>query len=112
VALNKKTEFETRIQSLSALHKALSHPARLAILETLAERQSCVCGEIVDTLPLAQATVSQHLRELKESGLIKGEIEGKTSCYCLDWGALEEMEEDFKNFFEQIKKYKMDTGCC
>jgi ArsR family transcriptional regulator, arsenate/arsenite/antimonite-responsive transcriptional repressor len=64
--------------------KALGHPARLEILHVLAARGTCVCGEIVAVIPLAQATVSQHLKVLKEAGLIRGRIEGKNSCYCLD----------------------------
>ena len=69
---------------LAGLAKALGHPARLAILRVLATRQTCICGEIVDVLPLAQATVSQHLKVLKDAGLIHGETEGPRSCYCLD----------------------------
>jgi DNA-binding transcriptional ArsR family regulator len=64
--------------------KALAHPARLEILRVLASRRRCVCGEVVEVMPLAQATVSQHLKILKEAGLIHGEIEGRNSCYCLD----------------------------
>ena len=64
--------------------KALGHPARLAILRVLAARGTCVCGEVVQVMPLSQATVSQHLKVLKEAGLIHGRIDGKNSCYCLD----------------------------
>ena len=64
--------------------KALGHPARLEILRVLAARGTCVCGEVVQVMPLAQATVSQHLKVLKEAGLIRGRIDGKNSCYCLD----------------------------
>lgn len=84
---------------LAELAKALAHPARIAILKMLAEKNSCICGEIVDELPLAQATVSQHLKELKTVGLIKGEVDGPKVCYCLNndgmkdlrslWSALE-----------------------
>ena len=72
--------------------KALAHPARLAILRTLAKRGRCVCGEVVEVMPLAQATVSQHLKILKEAGLIHGEIEGRNSCYCLDPDAIAELQ--------------------
>jgi ArsR family transcriptional regulator len=68
--------------------KALAHPARLRILEILAARRSCVCGEIVEVMPLAQATVSQHLKVLKDAGLVRGTIDGRNSCYCLDPAAL------------------------
>ena len=64
--------------------KALAHPARLRIVDFLAARGTCICGEIVDALPLAQATVSQHLKILKDAGLLQGTIEGPRSCYCLD----------------------------
>ena len=74
-------------QSLVQVFKALGHPARLRILRLLAERE-CVCGEVVAELPLAQATVSQHLKVLKEAGLIVGRIEGPATCYCLAPGAL------------------------
>lgn len=70
--------------SLANYAKALSHPARIAILNLLLKKQSCICGDIVEELPISQSTVSQHLKELKEAGLIKGEIEGASICYCID----------------------------
>lgn len=80
-----KTEGFTKVQiELSAISKALAHPARIAILQLLASRSACICGDIVDELPLSQSTVSQHLKELKSAGLIKGEIEGPSVCYCID----------------------------
>ncbi|MCA9619482.1 MAG: winged helix-turn-helix transcriptional regulator [Myxococcales bacterium] len=72
--------------TLARLAKALGHPARVAILRLLMRRASCVCGEIVDELPLAQSTVSQHLKQLKEAGLIRGEIDGPRVCYCVEPG--------------------------
>lgn len=74
-----KTELE-----IAKFAKALAHPARIAIIRLLLKRQACVCGDIVDELPISQSTVSQHLKELKEVGLLKGEIEGTSVCYCLD----------------------------
>ena len=71
-------------EELAGLAKAIAHPARIAILRLLTRRLSCVCGEIVDELPLAQSTVSQHLKVLKEAGLIRGEIDGPRICYCLE----------------------------
>lgn len=71
-------------QELADLTKALGHPARVKILRLLAARNSCVCGELVDELPLAQSTVSQHLKVLKDAGLIRGEISGPRTCYCLE----------------------------
>lgn len=69
---------------LSTLAKALGHPARVQILRLLTRRSSCVCGDIVDVLPLAQSTVSQHLKILKEAGLIRGDVDGPRVCYCIE----------------------------
>jgi ArsR family transcriptional regulator len=84
MGLSKTEEFTKTQNELAALAKALGHPARIAILQFLASQKSCVCGDIVDKLPLSQSTVSQHLKELKKVGLIKGAIDGPTVCYCLD----------------------------
>lgn len=75
-------------EELAALAKALGHPARIKILRILTRRSTCVCGDLVDALPLAQSTVSQHLKVLKEAGLIRGEIDGPRVCYCLEQDAL------------------------
>ena len=79
MTMNEKSELGG-FEPLARTCKALSHPARLAILQTLAQRGTCICGEIVDVLPLSQATVSQHLKVLREAGLIRGEIDGPRSC--------------------------------
>lgn len=101
----KKTDlFDAKDVKLAQLAKALSHPARIAILRTLAKKNMCICGEIVDTLPLAQSTVSQHLRELKKANLIAGEIEGPRSCYCINWKTLNELDEETKNLFRELIK--------
>ncbi len=92
---------------LAELAKALGHPARVAILRELANRNVCVCGEIVDTLPLAQSTVSQHLKELKAAGLISGTVEGVKSCYCINWAALER----FKTLLDDFFKPGPDQNC-
>ena len=84
MGLSKTEEFTKSQNELAAIAKALGHPARIAIVQFLATRKSCICGDIVDELPLSQSTVSQHLKELKKVGLIKGEIEGPSVCYCLD----------------------------
>ncbi len=76
--------FDEKDEELAALAKAVAHPVRLQILRLLSARSACVCGEIVDLLPLAQSTVSEHLRILKAAGLVKGEVEGPRVCYCLD----------------------------
>jgi len=88
--MSKIAEFPAADQRLADVAKALSHPARIAILRLLAKRGTCICGEIVEGLPLSQSTVSQHLKALKEAGLIRGTIEGPRSCYCLDVPAFEE----------------------
>ncbi len=80
----KSDEFSVKDNRLAKYAKALAHPARVAILKLLIQKQTCICGDIVDELPLSQSTISQHLKELKESGLIKGDIEGVKVCYCVD----------------------------
>ena len=112
MAFSKKHEFEVDQKELAEFAKALSHPARVAILQTLAEKKSCVCGEIVDLLPLAQSTVSQHLKDLKESGLVKGEIEGPRSCYCLDTENFTRMSAAMHAFLEAIRKDITSDSCC
>jgi len=74
--------------ALASIAKALGHPARVAIVRLLLRRETCVCGEIVDELPLAQSTVSQHLKTLKEAGLIRGEVDGQRICYCVEPGTV------------------------
>jgi DNA-binding transcriptional ArsR family regulator len=84
MAVKKTDHFREDTAWMADVAKALSHPARVKILQILAEKNTCVCGELVDMLPLSQSTVSQHLKELKRVGLIKGDIEGPRTCYCLD----------------------------
>jgi len=82
--------------------KSLAHPARLRILQVLAECDTCITGELVDQLPLAQATVSQHLLELKNAGFIRGEIQGPKTCYCLDFPAIQKAKQQFIGLFDTI----------
>jgi ArsR family transcriptional regulator len=110
MAAHKKEEFSLKEQGLANFAKAISHPARLAILSVLAKKNECICGEIVDVLPLAQSTVSQHLKELKKAGLIKGETDGPRSCYCIDWKAFEKFNDDFSSLFEKLKA--VNSKCC
>jgi DNA-binding transcriptional ArsR family regulator len=110
MAINKKEEFSQKEQDLAAFAKALSHPARIAILKVLAQKNECICGEIVDVLPLAQSTVSQHLKELKTAGLIDGTIDGPRSCYCINWKAFEKFHSDFSSLFEKLKV--ANAKCC
>jgi ArsR family transcriptional regulator len=106
----KAEEFSVRDNRIARYAKALSHPARIAILKLLLRKQSCICGDIVEELPLSQSTVSQHLKELKEAGLIKGEIEGVRVCYCIDekeWAlAMKEMAD----LFDSIQP--KNPSCC
>lgn len=111
MAFNKKEEFGKKEQELADLAKALSHPARIAILKVLAQKQECICGEIVDVLPLAQSTVSQHLKELKNAGLIEGTLDGPRSCYCINWKAFEKFTDDLSGLFKHLK-IKNDKACC
>ena len=87
---------------LAELAKALSHPARIRILNILIDKNVCMCGQIVELMPLAQSTVSQHLRELKRVGLIRGEIEGPKTCYCLDEEVLAKAKNAFTALFSQV----------
>ncbi len=98
----KAEEFSVTDNRVAKYAKALSHPARIAILKLLIKKEACICGDIVEVLPLSQSTVSQHLKELKEAGLIKGDIEGTKVCYCIDedeWRAAQSyINELFTNF--------------
>jgi DNA-binding transcriptional ArsR family regulator len=89
--------------------KALANPARIAILKLLIKKQACICGDIVEELPLSQSTVSQHLKELKALGLIKGDVEGVKVCYCIDEKEWERAKKVLNNFFES---YQIKNKCC
>ena len=95
---SKSEHFSDEQNQIASLAKALGHPARVAIIEYLLKVDSCICGDIVNELPLSQPTVSQHLRELKSAGLIKGNIEGNAICYCIEESSL----DIFKQFFAQL----------
>lgn len=112
MAINKKDSFHPGQIALADFAKALAHPARIAIIEVLLKKQSCICGEIVEELPLSQSTVSQHLKELKKVGLIKGEIEGVKTCYCLDLEVFDQFIGLFQNLNSNIDKYKAKIACC
>ncbi len=105
-----KTEIFTEKQNrLAQLMKALAHPARIAIIQYLIKTKACVCGDIVDELGLAQATISQHLKELKNVGLIQGTIEGTSVCYCIDPKVWASYKKEFETFFVA---YEANNGCC
>jgi ArsR family transcriptional regulator, arsenate/arsenite/antimonite-responsive transcriptional repressor len=111
MAVHKKEEFGKKEQELAEFAKALSHPARIAILKVLAQKNECICGEIVEVLPLAQSTVSQHLKELKQAGLIDGSVEGTRSCYCINWKAFEKFNHDLNTLFLNLRT-KYEKSCC
>ncbi|MGQ7946607.1 ArsR/SmtB family transcription factor [Flavobacterium sp. WC2509] len=104
-----KTEHFTDAQNqIASIAKALGHPARIAIIEYLLKVNECICGDIVNELPLAQPTVSQHLKELKNAGIIKGNITGNSICYCIDEKAIALLNTYFSNITQTISKSK----CC
>lgn len=111
MAFNKKDEFGKKEQELADFSKALSHPARIAILKVLAEKNECICGEIVEVLPLAQSTVSQHLKELKNAGLVQGSVDGPRSCYCINWKAFQKFSDDFNHLFQKLKEQQAKSCC-
>jgi DNA-binding transcriptional ArsR family regulator len=102
MAQNKSNLFNDEEIKMAEIAKALAHPARIKILKILLDTNVCMCGQIVDLLPLAQATVSQHLRELKQVGLIQGEIEGPKTCYCLNPKTIEMAKNQFTQLFTKI----------
>ena len=104
------TDFFTDKQNgIATLTKALAHPARIAIIEYLVKVDSCICGDIVNELPLAQPTISQHLKELKNAGLIKGNVEGNAICYCIDEKAITKLQDYFANISAKLQK---KNTCC
>jgi DNA-binding transcriptional ArsR family regulator len=108
MGLSKTEEFTKTQNDIASLAKALGHPARIAILQFLSQKKGCVCGDIVDELPLSQSTVSQHLKELKKVGLIKGDIEGPSICYCIDPKAWAKAQKALTTFFET----HTNSDCC
>lgn len=105
-----KTEIFTEKQNrLAQMMKALGHPARIAIIQHLIKSNECICGDLVNELGLAQATISQHLKELKNAGLIKGTIEGTSVCYCIDEKSWKQYKKEFEVFFVS---YEGKDKCC
>jgi predicted transcriptional regulator len=105
-----KTELFTRQQNeLALMAKAIAHPARIAILQYLVKKNACVCGDIVEELGLAQATTSQHLKELKNAGIVQGTIEGVNVCYCIDPKVWKQYKELFNSFFKDVD---LTGRCC
>jgi DNA-binding transcriptional ArsR family regulator len=102
MAVSKSELFDEQEIQLAELAKALSHPARIKILKILLDKNVCMCGDIVELLPLAQSTVSQHLKELKGVGLIAGEIEGPRICYCLNMKMIQKAKDYFNRLLATI----------
>lgn len=100
-----------RDRRLSETLKALAHPVRLTIVRLLAEREECACGDLVSELPLAQSTVSQHLKALKEVGLVQGTVQGRTTCYCLDPKVLRDFEDEMLAYLGDLS-LPPDPTCC
>ena len=111
MAIHKTGAFGKKEQDLAAFAKAMAHPARIAILKLLAQHNECICGEIVEMVPLAQSTVSQHLKELKEAGLIDGSIDGPRSCYCINWKTFAKFNTEFNSLFTRLKQQNA-KACC
>lgn len=110
MGLSKGDAFTSRDQEIAEIAKALAHPARVAIIKLLLKKQSCICGDIVDELPLSQSTISQHLKELKKAGLIKGSIDGVKVCYCIDADNWVAAQSILQEFFKMKVNY--NTACC
>lgn len=109
MGLTKSEIFSDKQNRLASMMKALAHPARIAIIQHLVRTNACICGELVDELGLAQATISQHLKELKKSGLIKGTIEGTSVCYCIDQKVWKQYQKEFNSFFVA---FNLTENCC
>jgi DNA-binding transcriptional ArsR family regulator len=110
MGVTKTDSFSTRQNELATFAKALGHPARIAIIEFLLKTDKCICGDIVNELPLAQPTVSQHLRELKEAGLIHGNIEGNAICYCINPEPFQKFMGVLQAFIQEYSNHK--SKCC
>lgn len=111
MAITKNKFFTEEQRQIAEMLKAMGHPARLAILGLLSKRMSCICGDITEELPLAQSTVSQHLKALKKAGLIKGEIDGVRTCYCLDEKGLQKLKDLALPLIKQLNSIN-DKTCC
>lgn len=107
----KKELFENDLQEIAQFAKVISHPARLAILKYLAETKTCISGDISDHIPLSRTTVSQHLKELKSIGLIKGEIDGLKVNYCLCNSSISQYKQAFDAFFSEIEMSQTNCSC-
>jgi predicted transcriptional regulator len=103
--------FSKKQNELANMARAIAHPARIAILQQLIKNNACICGDLVEDLGLAQPTISQHLKELKNAGLIQGTIEGVSVCYCINPKVWKEYQQFFGNFFA-IAPAIIKKNCC
>ena len=110
MGITKTEHFTEQQNQIALMAKAIGHPARVAIIDYLLSVKTCICGDIVNELPLAQPTISQHLKELKNAGLIKGNIEGNTICYCVDEQAFAKLQEYFGSI--AAKSIQQKNSCC
>jgi len=108
MGVTKTDQFTTHQNKVAAMAKAIAHPGRVAILEHLLEVNGCICKDLVEEVPLAHATISQHLKAMKAVGLIQGSIEGTSICYCLNLEAVEELANYFATLRDKIKS----NNCC
>lgn len=109
MGISKSDLFDEDINNIASLFKALGHPARIAIVQYVMEQKTCICSNLVDVLPLAQATISQHLKALKEAGILKGTVEGTSMCYCIDEKQLQLIQHYIKEWNTQLNQ---TTNCC
>lgn len=109
MGITKTDLFSKKQNEIATMAKAIAHPARIAILQYLIKTNTCICGDLVDELGLAQATISQHLKELKTAGLIQGTIEGTSVCYCINPVNWKKYRDHFAGFFVDVDP---DGSCC
>jgi DNA-binding transcriptional ArsR family regulator len=110
VGITKSNLFDEDVNQIAQLCKAMGHPARIAIIHHLLDQKSCICNDLVTALPLSQPTISQHLKALKEAGIIQGEVEGASMCYCIAPKALIAIQTYFNQLVNQLNA--IDTSCC
>lgn len=109
MGITKSENFTVKQNKLAKMFKALAHPARIAIVQQLIKADACICNDLVEELGLAQATVSQHLKELKTAGIIKGTVEGVSICYCIDSKVWNQFKAELDAFFVA---YRCKDDCC
>lgn len=107
MGITKTQIFTDKQNDLAQFFKVLGHPARVAILQYISSQNSCICNDLVEEIGLAQATISQHLKELKSIGLLKGEVEGKSMCYCINVERWTDIQNQLNTFFNKTK-----SNCC